>query len=235
MQFKDKVVIVTGGARGIGKGIVDAFKQQGAYVYSIDILEHDGFIGDISSKSVLESFSEYVLSQHHHIDYIINNAMPLFKGIDECSYDEFLYAMQVGVVAPYYLVKLLKDYMNDGACIINMSSSRDRQSQPQSESYSAAKGGIASLTHSLAMSLGPKVRVNSVSPGWIDTTNETYSTIDHIQQPVGRIGKVEDIVNVVLFLCSDQASFITGENICVDGGMTKLMIYHGENGWIYEK
>ena len=119
----------------------------------------------------------------------------------------------------------------EGAAIVNISSSRDRMSQPQTESYTAAKGGIAALTHALAVSLAGKVRVNSISPGWIDTAYTVYEGSDAVQQPVGRVGNPLDIANMVLYLCSDKAGFITGENICIDGGMTRQMIYHGDNGW----
>jgi NAD(P)-dependent dehydrogenase (short-subunit alcohol dehydrogenase family) len=108
-------------------------------------------------------------------------------------------------------------------------------SQPQTESYTAAKGGIAALTHAMAISLAEKARVNSISPGWIDTTGSNITGADAIQQPVGRVGKPKDIAEMVLFLCSEKAGFITGENICIDGGMTKLMIYHGEHGWTFEE
>ena len=167
------------------------------------------------------------------INYLINNVPPLMKGIDECSYEEFQYALSVGVTAPFYLSKLFVPYFREGACIINISSSRDRMSQPQTESYTAAKGGIAALTHALAVSLAGRVRVNSISPGWIDTSNQVYEGPDALQQPVGRVGNPVDIANMVLFLCSEKAGFITGENICIDGGMTKLMIYHDDHGWSY--
>lgn len=231
MQFKNKVVVITGGAHGIGKTTKEAFEAEGALVEVIDIAEGTHFVGDISKKEVLEAFASYVLDRHGHVDYLINNALPVMKGIDECSYEEFEYAMAVGVTAPFYLAKLFQDYFAEGACIINMSSSRDRMSQPQTESYTAAKGGIASLTHALAVSLAGKVRVNSISPGWIETGDEIYEGPDAIQQPVGRVGNTMDIANMILFLCSDKAGFITGENICIDGGMTKQMIYHGEYGW----
>ena len=231
MQFKNKVVVITGGAHGIGKTTKEAFEAEGALVEVIDIAEGAHFVGDISKKEVLEEFASYVLERHGHVDYLINNALPVMKGIDECSYEEFEYAMAVGVTAPFYLAKLFQDYFAEGACIINMSSSRDRMSQPQTESYTAAKGGIASLTHALAVSLAGKVRVNSISPGWIETGDEIYEGPDAIQQPVGRVGNTMDIANMILFLCSDKAGFITGENICIDGGMTKQMIYHGEYGW----
>ena len=232
--FKDKVVVVTGGANGIGKCIADEFRAQGAHVHVIDKQEGDHFVGDISKQEVLEAFVADVLKKHDKVDCIINNALPLMKGIDECSYEEFQYALSVGVTAPFYLVKLLMPYLAIGASVVNISSSRDRMSQPQTESYTAAKGGIAALTHALAVSLAGKARVNSISPGWIDTSYAVYEGPDATQQPVGRVGNPMDIANMVLFLCSDKAGFITGENICIDGGMTKQMIYHGDGGWKLE-
>ena len=230
--FKDKVVVVTGGANGIGKCIADEVRAQGAYVYVIDKQEGDHFVGDISKQEVLEAFAREVLKKHDKVDCIINNALPLMKGIDECSYEEFQYALSVGVTAPFYLVKLLMPYLAIGASVVNISSSRDRMSQPQTESYTAAKGGIAALTHALAVSLAGRARVNSISPGWIDTSYTVYEGPDALQQPAGRVGNPMDIANMVLFLCSDKAGFITGENICIDGGMTKQMIYHGDCNWV---
>ena len=230
--FKDKVVIVTGGANGIGKCIADEFRAQGAHVHVIDKQEGNHFVGDISKQEVLEAFVADVLAKHDRVDCIINNALPLMKGIDECSYEEFQYALSVGVTAPFYLVKLLMPYLAKGASVVNISSSRDRMSQPQTESYTAAKGGIAALTHALAVSLAGRARVNSISPGWIDTNYTVYEGPDAIQQPAGRVGNPMDIANMVLFLCSDKAGFITGENICIDGGMTKQMIYHGDCNWV---
>ena len=230
--FKDKVVIVTGGANGIGKCIADEFRAQGAHVHVIDKQEGNHFVGDISKQEVLEAFVADVLKKHDQVDCIINNALPLMKGIDECSYEEFQYALSVGVTAPFYLVKLLIPYLAKGASVVNISSSRDRMSQPQTESYTAAKGGIAALTHALAVSLAGRARVNSISPGWIDTSYTVSEGPDAIQQPAGRVGNPMDIANMVLFLCSDKAGFITGENICIDGGMTKQMIYHGDCNWV---
>ena len=141
----------------------------------------------------------------------------------------------MGVTTPFYLTKLLMLHFAPGASVINISSSRDRMSQPQTESYTAAKGGIAALTHAMAVSLAGKARVNSISPGWIDTTGSDITGPDAVQQPAGRVGKPEDIAEMTLFLCSDKAGFITGETICIDGGMTRLMIYHGEHGWTFER
>ncbi|MBO5886893.1 MAG: SDR family oxidoreductase [Bacteroidaceae bacterium] len=233
-MFKDKIVIVTGGANGIGRCITEEFRKQGATVYVIDKQHGEHFVGDISRKEVLEDFASNVLSKHVKVDVIVNNALPLMKGIDECSYGEFQYALSVGVTAPFYLVKLFMPHLSEGASIINISSSRDRMSQPQTESYTAAKGGIAALTHALAVSLSGRARVNSISPGWIDTAYNVYEGPDATQQPVGRVGNPMDIAHMVLFLCSDKAGFITGENICIDGGMTKQMIYHGDHGWKLE-
>ncbi|MBO6068731.1 MAG: SDR family oxidoreductase [Bacteroidales bacterium] len=231
MDFKDKVAVVTGGAQGIGLCIAQEFRKAGARVCVIDRQPGDHFVGDISDKLVLEKFASEVVARFGRVDFLINNALPLMKGIDECSYEDFQYALSVGVTAPFYIAKLFAPHFAEGAAIVNISSSRDRMSQPQTESYTAAKGGIAALTHALAVSFAGKVRVNSISPGWIDTGFKVYEGPDAVQQPAGRVGNPLDIANMVLYLCSDKAGFITGENICIDGGMTRLMIYHGDNGW----
>ena len=228
-----RVAVVTGGANGIGRCIAEEFRKQNVKVYVIDKAEGDHYVGDISDKSVLEAFADTVIRENGGIDYLVNNALPLMKGIDACSYEEFQHALAVGVTAPFYLTKLFSPYFREGASIVNISSSRDRMSQPQTESYTAAKGGIAALTHALAASLAGRVRVNSISPGWIDTEYRGYEGPDALQQPAGRVGNPMDIANMVMFLCSDKAGFITGENICIDGGMTRLMIYHDDHGWTY--
>ncbi|MBQ6996406.1 MAG: SDR family oxidoreductase [Lachnospiraceae bacterium] len=230
-DFKNKVVVVTGGAQGIGKCICEEFKKAGAKVCIIDLKDNAYFKGDLADKQDLETFASKVIEDYGHVDYLINNAAPLSKGITDCTYEEFCYALNVGVTAAFYLAKLFMPYFAEGASIINISSSRDRMSQPQTESYTAAKGGIHALTHALAVSFAGKVRVNSISPGWIDTDYKVYEGADAIQQPVGRVGNPQDVVNMVLYLCSDMAGFITGENICIDGGMTKQMIYHDDCGW----
>lgn len=234
-EFSGKVAVVTGGAHGIGKAVAEAFRSEGAKVHIIDIRPGDWYTGDVGDRETLERFAEYVIRESGQVDFLVNNALPLMKGIDECSYEEFSRALAVGVTAPFYLTKLLKDHFAPGACVINIASSRDRMSQPQTESYTAAKGGIAALTHAMAVSLAGKARVNSISPGWIDTTGADITGADALQQPAGRVGKPADIAETVMFLCSDRAGFITGENICVDGGMTRLMIYHGEHGWEYRE
>lgn len=234
-EFKEKVVVVTGGARGIGKCICEQFRLAGAKVCCIDLLDNDYFVGDLANKNTLEEFAKKVIDDYGHIDFLINNAAPKCSGINNGSYEDFEYALKVGVTAPFYLAKLFAPYFEKNASIVNISSSRDRMSQPNTESYTSAKGAIAALTHALAVSFSGKVRVNSISPGWIDNNYTVYDGADAVQQPVGRVGNPMDIANMVLYLCSEKAGFITGENICIDGGMTHQMIYHGDHGWTLNK
>lgn len=230
-MFKDKVAAITGGVQGIGKAIAEEFKSQGASVCIIDKQPNDYFTGDISDEQTLAAFAKKVIKDYGHVDYLINNALPIMRGIDTCTFEEFNYALRVGVTAPFYLTKLFLPHFAPGAAVVNISSSRDRMSQPQTESYTAAKGGISALTHAMAVSLAGKVRVNSISPGWIDNSYTQYVGPDAAQHPAGRVGNPIDIANMALFLCSNKAGFITGENICIDGGMTRQMIYHGDCGW----
>ena len=233
-MFQNKVIVITGGAAGIGRCIADEFRKLGAHVCVIDSAPGDHYVGDIGCQDTLEDFARTVTDTYGRVDVLVNNAPPLFLGIQACSYEQFQRSLAIGVTAPFYLSKLFAPYFAPGASIINISSSRDRMSQPQSESYTAAKGGISALTHALAVSFAGKVRVNSISPGWIETAGIQYQGPDAIQQPAGRVGNPMDIASMVLFLASDKAGFITGENICIDGGQTRLMIYHGDQGWTLE-
>lgn len=232
-MFRDKVAVITGGAAGIGKCIREEFEKAGAKTCIIDVADNPSFVGDVGDEAALRRFGEKVVAEHGRVDFLIHNAPPLFKGVAACSYAEFNYALRVGVSAAFLLAQLFLPYFAPGASIVNISSTRDRMSQPQSESYAAAKGGLAALTHALAVSLAGRVRVNSISPGWIDTACTAYEGPDALQQPAGRVGNPLDIAHMALFLCSDKAGFITGENICIDGGQTRLMIYHNDCGWSY--
>lgn len=240
IMFKNKVAVITGGANGIGKHIAESFMKEGAKVAVIDYQMSDSpydlfFQGDISEEKVLETFKSMVIEAFGTIDFLIHNACLSRGGIlSECSYEDFLYVQKIGVVAPYFLTKLFLPHFSSQGSIVNISSTRAFQSQPDTESYTAAKGGLHALTHGLAITLSGRIRVNSISPGWIDTTESTFTGSDAFQHPVRRVGYPKDITNMVLFLCSDQAGFITGENITIDGGMSKQMIYHGDHGWRLE-
>jgi NAD(P)-dependent dehydrogenase (short-subunit alcohol dehydrogenase family) len=200
------------------------------------------FAGDVGEEKTLDVFVEVVLSCFPKVHYLVNNAMRSNGGImSGCGYGDFEYALRVGVTAPYYLTMKLKNSFGPDAAIVNISSSRSSQSQPDTESYSAAKGGIAALTHALSVSLAGIARVNAIAPGWIDTSpwHEKSSVVqhsvpDHLQHPVRRVGQAEDIAKLTLFLCSEDAGFITGQEIFADGGMSKLMIYNDDCGWSFQ-
>ncbi|HBF40109.1 MAG TPA: short-chain dehydrogenase [Firmicutes bacterium] len=257
MNFADKICVITGGANGIGLCLVGEFAKNGAKVAFIDLDQASGeralaevqknggeglfYAGDISEKDILEKFVKQVIDRYGRVDYLINNACLSRKGIlSGCGYDDFNYVLKVGVTAPYMLAKLFQNHFGKDGAIVNISSTRSSMSQRDTESYTAAKGGITTLTHALAISLAGKVRVNSVSPGWIDVRanfdsdyENQHSAADKYQHPVRRVGRPMDIARAVMFLCDEDNGFITGENITVDGGMTKQMIYSGDLGWNY--
>lgn len=228
-----RIVLITGSASGIGKAAARLFTQMGDTVAGIDIKEGEYFQGDISDPAVLEAYADKVVKDFGRVDVLIHNALPVKKGLHDCSWDEFMYALKTGAAAPFYLTKLLEPYFTENSSIINVSSTRDAQSQKDSESYAAAKGAIHSLTHAMAMSLAPKTRVNSISPGWINTSSQEVSPEDALQHPAGRVGKPSDAAWLMAFLASDAAGFIDGENITLDGGMSKRMIYHGDENWTW--
>ncbi|MGM0395867.1 MAG: SDR family oxidoreductase [Bacillota bacterium] len=232
-MFKDRVVVVTGGAKGIGRVISEEFREKGARICIIDKEPNDYFTGDISEEAVLRKFTQKVIRDFGKIDFLINNACLSRGGIFTCDYEDFNYVLKTGVTAPFMLSKLFVDNFTEDGAIVNISSTRDRMSQRDTESYTAAKGGIAALTHAMAVSLSGRVRVNSISPGWIDTEGNAFSGADNTQHPAGRVGRPEDIAKMVLYLCSEDAAFITGENITIDGGMSRLMVYHNDQGWTY--
>jgi NAD(P)-dependent dehydrogenase (short-subunit alcohol dehydrogenase family) len=244
VDFSNKHTLVTGGANGIGLCVAKNFLDVGAVVTVIDKdrmagerlrQQHQNLVfhyGDIAEKAVLEDF---VASISRPVDYLINNACFSKQGLlSGCSYEDFEYVQRVGVTAPYYLTSLLlkNNMLSPNAAIVNIASTRAFQSQPDTESYSAAKGGIVALTHAMAVSLSHRARVNSISPGWIETSeNQNNTEMDGKQHPAGRVGTTSDISDMVLYLCGDNAGFITGENITIDGGMSKLMVYHNDYEW----
>ena len=249
-----KTCVITGGANGIGRCLVETFAAHGTRVAFIDKDKDSGhklaerlgdkaqFLhGDIAEESALINFARHVIQHFGSIHCLINNACLSRKGIlSDCDFEDFSYVLRVGVAAPYMLAKLFRDNFAHGASIINIASTRAFMSQADTESYSAAKGGISALTHALAVSLSGKVRVNAISPGWIDTgafqstpATPRHSKEDKQQHPAGRVGKPEDIAALALFLASDDAGFITGQNFIVDGGMTSQMVYHADHGWSF--
>lgn len=235
MQFKNKVVVITGAGKGIGRQIAQDFLDNGAIVCSISRTGQTYYQGDIGDKKVLEEFYIKVINEHGKIDYLINNAPPIMKGLDDATYEDGLEALKVGSLAAFYLAKLFKDDFNQNGAIINISSTRAKMSQAQSETYAMAKGAISALTHSLAQSLSGKVRVNTILPGWIDTSGQEFSGPDASQHTSGRVGNPKDISSLVLYLCSDKAGFINGQEFIVDGGMSTTMIYSGDEGWQLNK
>jgi len=240
MEFGNKIAIITGGANGIGKCIAQLFMAHGAKVAVVDIAEPDYtcdlfFKGDIACENTLTAFVRQVADIFGGADYLVNNACVNKGGIRSgCGYDDFLYVQKVGVAAPYLLTKLLLPYFNSDAAVVNISSTRAFMSQADTESYTAAKGGISALTHALAVSLAGKVRVNAIAPGWIDTSQAKFSPEDMLQHPSGRVGIPDDIAKLALFLCGNDSEFINGQTITADGGMSKLMVYHNDCGWRYE-
>ena len=247
--FKDKNVLITGGANGIGKHIAEAFLAQKAKVHILDIDTEKGtalaeahenatfYNCDLSKKTSINSFFKK-FGENIGIDYIINNAAASKAGLlSSCSWEDFEYVQRVGVTGPYYIssVALTKGILSTKSSIVNIASTRAFQSQADTESYSAAKGAILSLTHAMSTSFAGFVRVNSVSPGWIETAEDAkHKPSDLSQHSAGRVGTPSDVAEMVMFLCDHKKSgFITGQNFVVDGGMSKLMIYHGDKGWEY--
>lgn len=257
MKYRNKICVITGGGGGIGRCLCREFAREGAKIAFLDMNAQKGeetlsslremgcesifFAGDIAEKETLNKFSRMVVDTFGGVDVLVNNACLTRGGIlSGCSYEDFNYVLRVGVSAPYYLTQLFLPYFRPGAAVCNISSTRAFMSQSDTESYTAAKGGISALTHALSISLRGKVRVNSVAPGWIDTGayhdpgyKPSYSPADTAQHPSARVGEPLDIARAVLFLCHEQNSFIDGETITVDGGMTHLMIYDGDEGWSY--
>ena len=245
--MKKKVCVITGASNGIGKEIALHFAKNNCDIAFIDKDKENGlkveeeikklkreclFINDnIDNEKSVNNFTNEIIKKYGNVDYLINNACYSNKGLlSNCSYDDFLEIFKVSVASAYQITKNLINNFNKNACIINIASTRAFMSQKDSESYSASKGAIIALTHSMAISLSHKVRVNSISPGWINTSNESnFSKEDILQHPSAKIGEASDIASAAWFICNNN--FINAQNITVDGGMTKLMIYHNDENW----
>ncbi|MFU8792768.1 MAG: SDR family oxidoreductase [Acholeplasmataceae bacterium] len=239
--------LITGGSNGIGRYLVKSLVNLGHHVIFIDCDEDQGldlmaeldnhlvtFIySDLKEESAINAISRNIADLNIKIDTIIHNAMISKGGIFDATYEDFIDVMKVGLAAPFYLTKILLPYLNNDANIINMASTRAFQSQKNTEAYSAAKGGLIALTHALSVSLAGVARVNSISPGWIDTHHpiDQSDPFDDSQHPSKRRGIPQDILKAVLYISDKENTFLNGENITIDGGMSKVMIYHKDEGW----
>jgi hypothetical protein len=244
-MFTNRTVIVTGGAQGIGKGIALAFAGQKGKVVIADINQEAGSALEKEMKEQgLEAFfvrtdvreekdvirlMEAAVSKFGRIDVLINNAgISVFKPFFELTVEEWDNVLNTNLRGAFLCTREAAKYMKkEGGSVINIASTRAFMSEPNTESYSASKGGIVALTHAMAASLSPdRIRVNSISPGWIHTGDEgELREADHRQHWSGRVGRPEDIARACLFLADSRNDFLTGENLIIDGGMTRKMIY----------
>ena len=243
MKPAERVSVVTGGGRGIGRAIAERLVADGGRVVVFELeaalcaeLQHsadgrlDALKVDVSSEAEVRRAMHEVAERHGRLDVLVNNAgiaNPTAPPIDQLSLEQWHRVIESNLTGMFLCTKHALPGLRRAraGAIVNIASTRALQSEPNTEAYAASKGGIVALTHALAMSLGPKIRVNAISPGWIDTKGDALSEEDHAQHPVGRVGKPGDIASLVAYLVSDHAGFITGQNFIVDGGMTRKMIY----------
>lgn len=250
--MEQKTWLITGAAGGIGQCLTYYLIGLKQRVIALDIQKEKlnqmkdvlrnvlfhPYPCDLSEAQQIDDVIKDLKSKELHLDHIIHNAVHHQKGMLETSYEEMVLGMKVNVVAPMYLTKLLIPLFSKDASIIHILSTRANQSEPHSENYTAAKGALSSLTHAMMMTLKGVARVNAIAPGWIDTSScdkksKTFDKNDHDQHPSQRIGAPMDVIHTILFLADAKHSFINGETIVVDGGMSKSMIYHNEHGWTY--
>jgi NAD(P)-dependent dehydrogenase (short-subunit alcohol dehydrogenase family) len=225
-----KVALVTGGAQGIGRGIALALTGLGWQVAVADVRRSSDFFfvrTDVSREAAARACVRAVAQRFGRLDALVNNAGiadPHTGPVEKLDLREWNRRLGTNLTGPFLMAKHAAPHLRRArGAVVNIASTRALQSEPESEAYAATKGGLLAFSHALAMSLGPEVRVNCVSPGWI--AHQAVGRKDHAQHPVGRVGRDEDIAALVAYLLSDAAGFITGQNFVVDGGMTKKMIY----------
>ncbi|RAK14263.1 hypothetical protein B0I26_1306 [Anoxybacillus vitaminiphilus] len=246
LTYKGKVVMITGAGGGIGRSLATAYAEQGAKVVIVDKNE-DGlqntrerlqaagydaylYVFDLSNPAEIENVMKEVGETLGRIDILINNAgLGVFKSPYDLTVEEWDYVIHTNLRGTFLCSREAAKIMrnNGGGAIVNISSTRALMSEPNSEAYAASKGGILSLTHALAVSLGPdRITVNAICPGWIEIGDyNQLRSVDHLQHPSGRVGKPEDIARACLYLTDPKNDFVTGIHLVVDGGMTRKMIY----------
>ena len=225
-----KVALVTGGAQGIGAGIATLLSARGWEVAVADVKTSREFFFvrcDVSREAAVRGCLRKVAKQFGRLDALVNNAGltgPNDGPVEKLSLERWNRRIATNLTGAFLMAKHAVPHLRRArGAIVNIASTRALQSEPDTEAYAASKGGLVALTHALALSLGPQVRVNCVSPGWI--AHQPVRKQDHAQHPAGRVGRDDDIAQLVAYLVSDAAGFVTGQNFVVDGGMTKKMIY----------
>ncbi len=224
----NRVALVTGAARGIGAAIAARLRRDGYTVIGADRQAAEGCIlADVADPTAVQALIEEIDASHGRLDALVCNAgFMIRKGIEELSLAEWSSVLATNLTSTFLLVKQALPLLRAArGAVVTIASTRAHQSEPDTECYAASKGGLVALTHALAASLGPEVRVNCISPGWIDTSNSTLSLEDHAQHFTGRVGVPNDIAGMAAYLLGPEAGFITGAEFIIDGGMTRKMIY----------
>ena len=239
-EYSQKAALVTGGARGIGEATALLLAERG---YRVVIADRDAQAGrktaaetelafmrcDVARESDVRACVRQVLKRCGRLDALVNNAgvaSPVSGPVEKLALTEWNRRIGANLTGMFLMAKHAAPHLRRSrGAIVNIASTRALQSEPDTEAYVASKGGVVALTHALAISLGPAVRVNCVSPGWIDTKGTKLRRADHAQHPVGRVGQPADVAELVAFLLSDAAGFASGQNYVLDGGMTRKMIY----------
>jgi len=235
-EYSEKAALVTGGARGIGAATAALLAARG---YRVAVADRDApargrsdiaFIRcDVSREADVRRCMRALLKRFGRLDALVNNAGIAAPGngpLERLSLAQWNRRIGTNLTGMFLMAKHAAPHLRRAhGAMVNIASTRALQSEPDTEAYAAAKGGVVALTHALAMSLGPEVRVNCVSPGWIDTGKNRISRADHAQHPVGRVGRTEDVAELVAFLLSQAAGFATAQNYVLDGGMARKMIY----------